>query len=122
MLGLAIVGLALGAIGIAGVTARMIAERMVEFGVRLALGCDGGSLWRRAVGAQLRTVLLGGAAGVLLAAASGRLLTAMLPEAGGIDPIVLTAAVALLLVTAAISAAIPASRVFRLSPVTLLRR
>ena len=33
----------LGAIGIAGVTARTIAERMPEFGVRLALGCAAGT-------------------------------------------------------------------------------
>ena len=62
MIGLALVGLLLGAIGIAGVTARSIAERMPEFGVRLALGCDVGALWRLAVVEQLRTVGLGAAA------------------------------------------------------------
>ena len=57
MLGLAVVGLLLGAIGIAGVTARTIAERMPEFGVRLALGCAGADLWRHVVVDQLRIVL-----------------------------------------------------------------
>src|SRR5262249_4323071 len=56
MLGLAVVGLLLGAIGIAGVTARTIAERTPEFGVRLALGCDRVALWRSAVTAELRVV------------------------------------------------------------------
>src|SRR5205814_2621535 len=63
MLGLAVVGLLLGAIGIAGVTARSIAERMPEFGVRLALGCAAADLWRRVVFDQLQTVLSGAALG-----------------------------------------------------------
>jgi putative ABC transport system permease protein len=121
MLGLAIVGLLLGAIGIAGVTARTIAERMPEFGVRLALGCDGGALWRRAVLEQLRTVGIGAAAGLALAFAASRLLGSMLPETAGLDPMVFAAAVTALAATAALAAAIPASRVLRLNPVAILR-
>ena len=67
MLGLGIVGLMLGAIGIAGVTARTIAERMPEFGVRLALGCAGADLWRHVVLHQLRIALLGATIGLGLA-------------------------------------------------------
>ena len=123
MLGLAGVGLLLGAIGIAGVTARTIAERMPEFGVRLALGCAGADLWRRVVFDQLRMVLTGAALGAGLAVVAGRLLASLLPEIAQFDrdgrrrrggaarrrpPIV--------------AAAIPASRVLRLNPLAILRQ
>jgi len=121
MLGLAVVGLLLGAIGIAGVTARSIAERMPEFGVRLALGCNGAELWRHVVIWQLRTVAAGAVLGVGLAVASGYVLTSLLPETARFDAAVVAGAVCLLAATAAIAAAIPASRVLRLNPLAILR-
>jgi putative ABC transport system permease protein len=120
MLGLGVVGLMLGAIGIAGVTARTIAERMPEFGVRLALGCAGADLWRQVVFHQLRIALLGAAIGLGVAIVSGRLLASMLPETAGFDAAVATAAIALLAATATLSAAFPASRVLRLNPLVIL--
>jgi len=108
MLGLAAVGLLLGAVGIAGVTTRAIAERMPEFGVRLAFGCAGVDLWRHVVMHQLRTVFTGAVLGVALAAVSGRLVASMLPEAARFD-------------AAVVAAAIPASRILRLNPLSILR-
>jgi predicted permease len=122
MIALALVGLLLGAIGIAGVTARTIAERMPEFGVRLALGCDAAALWRRAIVEQLRIVALGAAFGVMLALAAARALSSMLPETAGMDPAVLAAAVGVLAGTAVLSAAIPAARVLRVNPIVVLRQ
>jgi putative ABC transport system permease protein len=121
MLGLAIVGLLLGAIGIAGVTARGIAERMPEFGVRLALGCEGAELWRHVVIDQLRTVAIGAALGVGLAVIAGYALASLLPETARFDAAVVAGAVGVLAATATIAAAIPASRVLRLNPLTILR-
>jgi putative ABC transport system permease protein len=121
MMGLAVVGLLLGAIGVAGVTARTIVERMPEFGVRLVLGCDGGSLWRHAVLEQLRVVGIGVAGGLAVAFGASRGLASMLPETAGLDPAVFAGAVAVLAATAALAAAIPASRVLRLNPIAILR-
>jgi len=121
MLGLAMVGLLLGAIGIAGVTARTIAERMPEFGVRLALGCGNADLWRSVVVHQLRVVLTGAAFGVGLAVIASRVLASMLPETARFDASVVAVAVVLLAATAAVAAAIPASRVLRLNPLAILR-
>jgi ABC-type antimicrobial peptide transport system permease subunit len=122
MLGLAGVGLLLGAIGIAGVTARTIAERMPEFGVRLALGCASADLWRQVVVDQLRIVLTGAALGAGLAAIASRLLASLLPETARFDAAVVAGAVALLVATATVAAAIPASRVLRLNPLAILRQ
>ena len=121
MLGLGMVGLLLGAVGIAGVTTRTITERMPEFGVRLALGCDGAELWRHVVFDQLRTVAMGVAIGVGVAVVAGGVLASMLPETARFDPTVVAGAIGLLVVTAAMAAAIPASRVLRLNPLVLLR-
>jgi len=121
MLGLALVGLLLGGVGIAGVTARTIAERMPEFGVRLALGCAATDLWRSVVLGQLRTVISGAVLGVGLALISSRLLAAMLPETARFDPTVAAGAIILLATTAIAAAAIPASRVLRLNPLVILR-
>jgi predicted permease len=121
MLCLALVGLLLGAIGTAGVTARTVTERMPEFGIRMALGCDRAELWRRAVVEQLRITAAGAAAGLALAFLAGRLVAALLPETASTDASVLAGAVAVLLATAALAAAIPASRVLRLNPLAVLR-
>jgi putative ABC transport system permease protein len=121
MLGLAIVGLLLGATGIAGITARTIAERMPEFGVRLALGCAAAELWRQVVVRQLRVVSAGAAIGVAAAAVASRLLASLLPEIARFDGPVIASAVVLLATTAAVAAAIPASRVLRLNPLKVLR-
>jgi hypothetical protein len=122
MLGLACVGLLLGAIGIAGVTARTIAERMPELGVRLALGCASADLWRRVVADQLRIVFAGAAFGAVLAAVASRVLASLLPETARFDPAVVAGAVAVLVITATVAAAIPASRVLRLNPLAILRQ
>ena len=121
MLGLAAVGLLLGAIGVAGVTARSIAERMPEFGVRLALGCGSGALWRGTVFEQLRVVAMGAVIGVALAVAAGRLLGAVLPETQGIDPAVIATALGALGASVLLAAAIPAARVLRVDPSSVLR-
>jgi len=121
MLLLAAVGLMLGAVGIGGVTARTVAERMPEFGIRLALGCDGSRLWRDVIVQQLRTVLAGAVLGIGLAAAASRVLASMLPETAGFDGAVVAAAVGVLAVTVTLAAAMPASRVLRLNPLVILR-
>jgi putative ABC transport system permease protein len=121
MIGLAIVGLLLGAIGTAGVTARTIADRMPEFGVRLALGCDQSERWRGAVIQQLRVVGIGSVAGLALSVVVCKTIASMLPETAGVDPVVMAGSVAALVSTAALAAAVPASRVMWLNPLAILR-
>jgi putative ABC transport system permease protein len=121
LLGLAFVGLLLGAVGIAGVTARTIAEQMPEYGIRLALGCASRDLWQQIIIRQLRIVLSGVALGVALAAAAGRAVAALLPETAHFDAAVIAVAVALVAATAVVAAAIPATRVFRVNPLAILR-
>jgi predicted permease len=121
LLVLAAIGLLLGAIGVAGVTARSIAERMREFGVRLALGSDQRDLWRAAILRELRFAALGCVAGLALSLATGRVLRHLLPEVAGFDLVPMLVAAAVLLGTSVLAAAVPAARVLRLDAVEVLR-
>jgi len=66
-------------------------------------------------------VAMGVAIGVGVAVVAGGVLASMLPETARFDPTVVAGAIGLLVVTAAMAAAIPASRVLRLNPLVLLR-
>ena len=70
---------------------------------------------------QLRIVLSGVALGIALALAAGRAVAALLPETAHFDAAVIGVAVALIVATAIVAAAIPASRVFRVNPLAILR-
>jgi predicted permease len=118
---LAGVGLLLAAIGVAGVTARSISERMGEFGVRLALGCDQSRLWRVAVSRQLKLVAGGAALGLALSLGAGKLLGYLLPEIGSVDGWSMALGAGVLLCASLAAAGIPAARVLRLDPAQVLK-
>ena len=109
----------LAAIGLYGVLAYTVAQRTREFGLRMALGADGG----RVRGMVMKQVADGDhrrrdRPGV--AVAVGRLAESLLFEMEGHDPLVLSATVALALV--AIGAGfIPALRASKIDPMNALR-
>jgi putative ABC transport system permease protein len=113
--------LALAAVGIYGVTARAVEERTRELGVRLALGATPGGVVLLVVRQALRSVGIGVAAGVLLAAAAAQTLLQTLPGLERAEAWAAGPAVALLAVVAAAAAAIPARRAVALDPTTALR-
>jgi ABC-type antimicrobial peptide transport system permease subunit len=118
---LAGLGLLLAAVGIYGVTARGVAERTREFGVRVALGSEPRAVVRLIVFQALASVSVGAVAGVLagvwLSAALGRLLTNVVEP----DLVTGTIAASVLAGTAIVAASVPAMRVLRIDPVEALR-
>src|SRR5436190_2115410 len=116
-------GLALGLaiVGLYGVKAYSVARRTREFGIRMALGAQAGAVLRMIMREGLIMLLSGIALGLLLAAATGKILSGILYEVGAFDPIAFTAAPMLLAVAALIATWLPARRAAALNPVEALR-
>jgi putative ABC transport system permease protein len=115
--------LLLSAVGVYGVTARSAAERTREMGVRLAMGAAPSQVWRLVVGQGMAVVLAGVIAGAAAAMPAGLAITRALSGVdaeGAVTGSALPAAVALA-GAAFVACALPARRVLRVDPVTVLR-
>lgn len=109
------------AIGVYSSVSYAVSQRTHEFGVRVALGATWNRIVREVVGAGLRTVLIGAAAGVLLALASGRLIASLMYGVSPYDPFAMLVATGLLVIAAALACLMPAWRAGRSDPVSALR-
>ena len=117
----AVVALLLASFGIYGTVASAVAERRRELGVRLALGATGGDVLVRAARYGAVPTLLGLAAGIPLALASGRVLRDQLY---GVEPVDWPTLLAVGLCMAAIgiaAAVLPSLRAARIDPAVTLR-
>jgi len=116
-------GLALGlaVVGLYGVKAYSVARRTREIGIRMALGAKPGAVLRLIMREGSIMLFCGIALGLLLAAATGKILSGMLYEVGALDPIAFTAAPLLLAAAALIATWLPARRAASLNPVEALR-
>lgn len=113
--------LVLSAIGIYGVMSWSVAVRTKEFGVRLALGARPGTLLRQVLAEGLLVVGAGTAAGLLLAAALGRLLRTLLFETSSTDAATYAVAAAIVFTASLVAIAVPAVRATRVDPMRALR-
>ena len=120
LLSFALCALVLATVGIYGVTSYLVVRRTGEIGVRMALGSGASSTFRLVVSQTLAYVLLGGVLGVVAYAVAAGVIRGLLYEVSPLDPLTLVSVVALLIVTAAGAAAIPARRATRVDPVTAL--
>jgi len=113
--------LLLAAIGIGGVVAYGVRQRMREIGVRLALGASPGSAVRFAQ----RQVLMGVVGGVVVglggAVGLSRVLRGFLYEVSPFDPVSFLMAVGMLAGGAWLASWIPARRAARVDPMAVLR-
>ncbi len=119
--GFAATALVLGVIGLYGVMSTAVAERQREIGVRMALGAGRPGVLRMVLTQAARLVLTGVAIGAVAAAASTKVLTAMLYETSPVDPVTFIAVAVLLIVASLGAALIPARRATAIDPVTAIR-
>ena len=115
------VALVLSAIGIYGVLAFGVAQRVREFGIRQALGADRRSILSLVLTQGLRTAGVGLLLGVAGALALGRYLQTMLFGVTPHDAGVVAAVLVLLTLVAAAACYIPALRATRVDPMVALR-
>ncbi|MGD8601033.1 MAG: ABC transporter permease [Gemmatimonadota bacterium] len=120
LLSFALCALVLATVGIYGVTSYSVAQRTREIGLRMALGSDAPRTFRLVVGQTLVYVIAGGALGVVGSVFASRLLRGLLYEVSPLDTPTLVSVVAVLLVTAAGAAGLPARRATRIDPIAAL--
>jgi predicted permease len=113
--------LLLAALGVYGVMGCVTAQRMREFGVRMALGATPHGLARLVFAGGMRTVAVGLLLGGALASAFSRSVGGLLFETAPTDPLVYGAAAAVLIAAAALALWLPARRAARVDPLVTLR-
>lgn len=111
----------LAAIGVFGVTARAVARRGAELGVRLALGARVPALTGGVVGGHLTTVLVGVGIGLIGAGWASRLLAGFLFGVDPGDPATYVGVAAVLIGATLVSSWLAARRIGRVDPVEVLR-
>lgn len=119
--GFAATGLGLAAIGLYGVISGLVAQRRLEFGIRLALGAQPRDVLWQVLRAGSVLALVGTVIGLVGAAGVLQLLGTLIPGLSGSDPLGLAGIVLLLLGVALVACWLPARRAARTNPLTALR-
>ena len=120
-LAFALLATVLAAIGLYGVLAYTVAQRTREFGLRMALGADGGTVRGMVMKQVAKMAIVGGVIGMIAAVAVGRLAQSILFELQGHDPMVLTLSTIALGIVALGAGFIPALRASKIDPMNALR-
>ncbi|HEY1340248.1 MAG TPA: ABC transporter permease [Bryobacteraceae bacterium] len=119
--GFAALALALAAVGVFGVLAFSVSQRTREFGIRMALGAQAGSVLRMVLGRGATIAAAGVVLGLGGAAALARLATTLLFGVRPLDPVSFGGAAAVLAAVALAAAAWPAWRAMWVDPAVALR-
>jgi ABC-type antimicrobial peptide transport system permease subunit len=119
--GFGLLALMLACVGIYGIMAYTVAQRINEIGIRLALGARRGQVRGMVLRESGWLALAGVAAGVSVALGLGRLVASLLYGIKPADPLSVLGAAVLLLAVAFSSGWIPARRASRLEPMDALR-
>jgi hypothetical protein len=117
----AIVGLLLAALGLFAVASFEIALRRYELGVRVALGASAVQIRRLMLSESLKPVAVGILAGLAIAYWAAEFAQALVHQVDARDPWTMAIVSAVLVVTAAGAAWLPARRAARVDPIVTLR-
>jgi putative ABC transport system permease protein len=111
----------LAAVGLYGILAYSVEQRIREIGVRVALGAARRDIFRLIVGNGLGLALVGVIVGVPAALAVTRMMGGVLTGVTSTDPVTYIAVVALLSASAFLASYLPARRATRVDPLVALR-
>lgn len=118
---LAVLTLALAAVGLYGIVSRSVTQRTNEIGLRMALGATGRDILRMVVGEGMILATVGVVLGLGLGYAAARSMAAMLYGVGPSDTASFAAASGSLLLFALAASYVPARRAAAIDPALALR-
>ena len=115
------VALAIATVGIYGVVSYSVARRTKEFGLRMALGAQGGDVLGLVMKQGAAMILIGVAAGLVLSVVFTRLMTSLLFSVTATDIPTFASVTVVLFGVALVACYIPARRATRVDPIQTLR-
>ena len=113
--------LLLAVIGLYGTVSYLVAQRRREFGIRMALGAEPGSILRLIMRDVISVVAFGLLVGIAISLAATRLLQQLLFGIGPRDTVTLVVAVAALSIVALVAGYLPGRRATKINPMEALR-
>jgi putative ABC transport system permease protein len=119
--GFAALALLLAALGIYGVVAYSVSQRLNEIGIRMALGADGGTVVRMVIAQSASWWGLGLGVGLVGAFLATRLLQGLVYGVSVTDPLTFAGVAVLLAGAALLASALPARRASRVEPTRAFR-
>ncbi len=117
----AALALLLAMVGVFGILAYSVQQRVADFAVRRAMGATTSDVLRLVAASAARVVAAGAVIGLLLATALSQALTSVLYGVEPLDPVTFVWVAGVLLVTAAAAIVGPAWRASRIDPALVLR-
>jgi len=115
------VALGLAALGLFGVLSYGVRLRRREFGIRMALGANGGSIRRMVLREGMVVTAIGVVIGLLGAVALSRILASLVFGVSTLDPRVLASAAVFMTLVATLAAYLPAHRATSVEPSSVLQ-
>ena len=117
----ALLALVLAMVGVFGILAYSVQQRVRDFGLRRALGATTNDVLRLVVSSAIRVIAIGAAIGLVLSAVFSRFMASVLFGVQPLDFATFAAVTLVLAMTAAVSVAGPAWRAARIDPAVALR-
>jgi putative ABC transport system permease protein len=113
--------LLLAMVGLFGILAYSVQQRLRDFGIRKALGATTGDILRLVFGSAARMIVIGVVIGLAVSASLSRVLTTMLFGVEPLDIMTFAFVTVLVAITGVVSIAGPAWRAIRIDPMAALR-